>query len=251
MVNERKGFVLLKLAIISDIHGNKDALNAVLIDIQKRGIETIYNLGDSLYGPLFPLETYEIITRSNIQNIRGNCDRILLEKNDENSTVQYVQDLLQEDHKEWLSNLPFSIETEDFYFCHGTPTSDEKYLLEEMSASGPLLKKTEEILKMVNGISQKVIFCAHTHIPRVVYLPNDKMVINPGSVGLPAYEDSSPIYHKMESGSPLANYTIVSKQIEEWIVEQIHVPYNRDAAILQSEKKGRKDWAIALKTGRI
>ena len=137
------------------------------------------------------------------------------------------------------------------YFCHGTPTSDESYLLEEMGPNGASLKKTEDILKLINGISQHLIFCAHTHIPRVVYLPNNKIVINPGSVGLPAYEDELPIYHKMESGSHHANYTIVTKIEDDWMIEQISIPYNRDAAIIQSEKNERTDWAVALQTGRI
>lgn len=241
----------MRTAIISDIHGNIDALQAVLLDIKNRGIQNIYNLGDSLYGPLFPIETYKLLVKENIQNIRGNCDRILLDPNSNNPTVQYVQNLLQEEHKEWISNLPFSLQTEDFYFCHGTPTNDESYLLEEMSSNGSTLKKTEDILKLVNGISQNIIFCAHTHIPRVVYLPNNKIVINPGSVGLPAYEDTLPIYHKMESGSPYANYTIVTKKKDDWMIEQILIPYSREAAIIQSEKNGRNDWVKALQTGRI
>lgn len=241
----------MRAAIISDIHGNIDALQAVLLDIKNRGIQNIYNLGDSLYGPLFPIETYKLLVKENIQNIRGNCDRILLDPNSNNPTVQYVQNLLEEEHKEWISNLPFSLQTEDFYFCHGTPTNDESYLLEEMSSNGSILKKTEDILKLVNGISQNIIFCAHTHIPRVVYLPNNKIVINPGSVGLPAYEDTLPIYHKMESGSPYANYTIVTKKKDDWMIEQILIPYSREAAIIQSEKNGRTDWVKALQTGRI
>lgn len=241
----------MRTAIISDIHGNIDALQAVLLDIKNRGIQNIYNLGDSLYGPLFPIESYKLLVEENIQNIRGNCDRILLDRNSNNPTVQYVQNLLEEEHKEWISNLPFSLQTEDFYFCHGTPTNDENYLLEGMSSTGSTLKKTEDILKLVNGISQNIIFCAHTHIPRVVYLPNNKIVINPGSVGLPAYEDTLPIYHKMESGSPYANYTIVTKKKDDWMIEQILIPYNREAAIIQSEKNGRNDWVKALQTGRI
>lgn len=241
----------MRTAIISDIHGNIDALQAVLLDIKNRGIQNIYNLGDSLYGPLFPIETYKLLVKENIQNIRGNCDRILLDPNSNNPTVQYVQNLLEDEHKEWISNLPFSLQTEDFYFCHGTPTNDESYLLEEMSSNGSTLKKTEDILKLVNGISQNIIFCAHTHIPRVVYLPNNKIVINPGSVGLPAYEDTLPIYHKMESGSPYANYTIVTKRKDDWMIEQILIPYSREAAIIQSEKNGRNDWVKALQTGRI
>ncbi|QCR31971.1 metallophosphoesterase [Lysinibacillus sp. SGAir0095] len=242
----------MRTAIISDIHGNIDALQAVLVDIKNRGIKDIYNLGDHFYGPLFPLETYKLLVKEkHIRNIRGNCDRILLDIHSENPTVQYVQTMLEEEHKEWIANLPFSLQTEEFYFCHGTPTSDESYLLEEMSPNGSRLKKTEDILKLVNGISQNIIFCAHTHIPRVVYLPNNKIVINPGSVGLPAYEDELPIYHKMESGTPHANYTIVTKKENDWLIEHIHIPYNREAAILQSKKCGRIDWVKALQTGRI
>ena len=241
----------MKTAIISDIHGNVDALQAVLLDIKNRDIKDIYNLGDSLYGPLFPIETYKLLVKENIQTISGNGDRILLDIHTNNPTIKYVQDLLDEEHKDWISDLPFSLQTEEFYFCHGTPTSDESYLLEEMNPRGSSLKKTEDILKLINGISQNIIFCAHSHIPRVVYLPNNKIVINPGSVGLPAYEDELPILHKMESGSPHARYAIVTKIEDDWIIEQISIPYNRDAAIIQSEKNGRVDWAVALQTGRI
>lgn len=241
----------MKTAIISDIHGNVDALQAVLLDIRNRDIKDIYNLGDSLYGPLFPIETYKLLVKENIQTISGNGDRILLDTHTNNPTIKYVQHLLDEGHKDWISGLPFSLETEEFYFCHGTPTSDETYLLEEMNPNGSSLKKTEDILKLINGISQNIIFCAHSHIPRVVYLPNNKIVINPGSVGLPAYEDELPIHHKMESGSPHARYTIVTKIEDDWMIEQISIPYNRDAAIKQSEKNGRVDWVVALQTGRI
>lgn len=108
----------MKIAVISDIHGNKNALKAVLEDIEFRNIDMIYNLGDSLYGPLFPLETYEILKNTDIKSVTGNCDRILLQSSSENQTVQYVIDMLKDEHKNWLLNLPFSIQTEDFYFCH-------------------------------------------------------------------------------------------------------------------------------------
>ncbi|MFJ8531486.1 hypothetical protein [Bacillus sp. NPDC094106] len=55
----------------------------------------------------------------------------------------------------------------------------------------------------------------------------------------------------MESGSPFTNYTIVTKQENDWMIEQLHIPYNRDEAINKSEINGRLDWARALKTGRI
>lgn len=240
----------MKVAIIADIHGNADALRAVLKDIENRGINQIYNLGDSLYGPLYPLETYQLLQNFNIKSINGNCDRLLLQESS-NETVRYVQTLLSDKHRTWLSNLPNTLEEDDFFYCHGTPTSDEVYLLEELSPNGATLKETEEILKLVEGITQKLIFCAHTHVPRVVYLPDDRIIINPGSVGLPAYEDELPVPHKMESHSPFANYTIVTKHETGWMIDQLHIPYNQERSIIRSVENGREDWAKALETGRM
>lgn len=241
----------MKIAVLSDIHGNKDALKAVLEDIKYRGIDKIYNLGDTLYGPLFPLETYEMIKNTNIKSISGNCDRILLASSSENPTVQYVINVLSEEHKSWLINLPFSIQTDDFYFCHASPENDELYMLNEITPNGVALKQTEEIMKLVKDIPQNIIFCGHSHFPTIVYLPNNKIIINPGSVGLPAYEEAEPFYYKMESGTPFANYTVVEKRNGEWMIEQLSIPYDTKVAIKQSEVQNRSDWARALKCGRV
>ena len=241
----------MKIAVISDIHGNKDALKAVLEDIKYKSIDKIYNLGDTLYGPLFPLETYEMIKSTDIKSVSGNCDRILLQSSSENPTVQYVLDMLTEEHKSWLMNLPFSIQTVDFYFCHASPENDELYMLNEITPNAVTLKQTEEIMKLVKDIPQNIIFCGHSHLPTTVYLPNNKIIINPGSVGLPAYEEVEPSYYKIESGTPFANYTVVEKRNGEWIIEQLSIPYDTTEVIKQSEAQNRSDWARALKCGRV
>jgi len=241
----------VKIAVLSDIHGNKDALKAVLENIKYRNIDRVYNLGDTLYGPLFPLETYEMIKSTDIKGVSGNCDRILLQSSSENPTIQYVLDMLTEEHKSWLLNLPFSIQTDDFYFCHASPENDELYMLNEITQNGVTIKQTEEIMNFVKDIPQNIIFCGHSHLPTIVYLPNNKIIINPGSVGLPAYEEEEPFYYKIESGTPFANYTVVEKRNDEWIIEQLSVPYDTTEVIKQSEDQNRPDWARALKCGRV
>ncbi|WP_223556059.1 MULTISPECIES: metallophosphoesterase family protein [Lysinibacillus] len=241
----------MKIAVLSDIHGNKDALKAVLENIKYRNIDRVYNLGDTLYGPLFPLETYEMIKSTDIKGVSGNCDRILLQSSSENPTIQYVLDMLTEEHKSWLLNLPFSIQTDDFYFCHASPENDELYMLNEITPNGVTIKQTEEIMNFVKDIPQNIIFCGHSHLPTIVYLPNNKIIINPGSVGLPAYEEEEPFYYKIESGTPFANYTVVEKRNDEWIIEQLSVPYDTTEVIKQSEDQNRPDWARALKCGRV
>lgn len=241
----------MKIAVISDIHGNKDALKAVLEDVKNRNIDCVYNLGDTLYGPLFPLETFEMIKCIDMKSISGNCDRILLQSSSENPTVQYVLDNLTEEHKCWLTSLPFSIQTDDFYFCHASPENDELYMLNEITPNGVTLKQTEEIMNLVKDIPQHIIFCGHSHLPTIVYLPNNKIIINPGSVGLPAYEEVEPFYYKIESGTPFANYTVVEKRNGEWIIEQVSIHYDTMDVIKQSEAQNRSDWARALKRGRV
>lgn len=241
----------MNVAVLSDIHGNKDALKAVLDDIQQRNIVSIYNLGDILYGSLFRLETYDLLKGMDIKSVSGNCDRILLQASSDNLTAQYVIDMLENEHKNWLNNLPFSIQTEDFYFCHASPKSDEQYLLHDITLNDAILKQPQDIMNLVKEIPQNIIFCGHSHLSDIVYLPNGKVIVNPGSVGLPAYEEEEPFYYKMESGTPFANYTIVEKRDGRWIFEQINITYDVTDAIKQSEKLNRPDWACALKFGHV
>ncbi|MFK4292725.1 putative phosphoesterase [Bacillus sp. RC240] len=242
----------MKIAIISDIHGNSHALKSVLKDITRRKVEMIINLGDSVYGPLDPLGAIEILMSNEMIHIKGNCDRMLWEPIQEQSaTLTFVQNQLTKNHIDWLKQHPSQFIVDDILFCHGTPTSDEVYLLEEMDENGAVLKSEKNIMDQLQNIEQKIIVCGHTHIPRVVYLANGKIIINPGSVGLPAYKDELPVLHKMESGTPHAKYVVIEKNLGEWIIEQISVPYNWEEAAGLAVQQERQDWAQALKTGKV
>ncbi|MGE7850521.1 metallophosphoesterase family protein [Bacillus paramycoides] len=242
----------MKIAIISDVHGNSHALKSVLKDIARHKVEMIINLGDCVYGPLDPLGTIEILMSSEMIHIKGNCDRMLWEPIQEQSTtLTFVQNQLTNNHIDWLKQHPSQFIVDDILFCHGTPTSDEVYLLEEIGENGAVLKNEKIIMDQLQNIEQKIIICGHTHIPRVVYLTNGKVIINPGSVGLPAYKDELPVVHKMESGTPHAKYVIMEKNAQDWLIEQISVSYNWEEAAQLAENSDRHDWAIALRTGRI
>jgi predicted phosphodiesterase len=67
-----------KIDVISDIHNNSWALKSTLNDIENKNVDVIFNLGDSLYGPLDPIGTYNLIIENNIKCISGNEDRLLL-----------------------------------------------------------------------------------------------------------------------------------------------------------------------------
>jgi len=76
----------MKIALLSDIHGNIPALEAVYQSIKEKGILEIYNLGDSLHGPLWPEETAQFLINNNIKSIMGNEDEVLIKSRNLNET---------------------------------------------------------------------------------------------------------------------------------------------------------------------
>ena len=81
-------------------------------------------------------------------------------------------------------------------------------------------------------------------------LPGGQTVVNPGSVGLPAYWDDLPHPHVMETGSPHARYSVISYSEFGWSVTDRIVPYDCESAAETANRNGRPDWAEWLKTGR-
>lgn len=239
------------IAVISDIHSNADALEAVLHDIDSRGIQTIVNLGDTLFGPLDPIKTAELLMeRPGMIHIMGNCDRYLLQEQMESVTFQYVKPLLTPDMLNWIGAFQKQWIHDDLLFCHGTPYADDVYLLENVAPYGIDEKSPNALMVELTGIAQKVIFCGHSHVPKSVWLPDGKLVVNPGSVGLPAYFEEEPYPHSMESKTPHAKYVTVKPQAGSWQVAHISVPYDFEKAARKAEENGRTDYAHAIRTGR-
>lgn len=244
----------MKFAVLSDIHGNLWALTAVLDDANRRGVERFINLGDILYGPLEPRKTYKLLQSIDAVTIQGNEDREVYEFTREQShpTLTYMVEELGNEPIEWLASLPkTAVIDEELFACHGIPQSDCIYLLEEVTSGLPAIRHETAILNYLEGIDYPVVLCGHSHIPRVVQLSTGQLVINPGSVGVPAYDDVLPNYHRMQNYSPLASYAILEKQNDIWQVELLKIPYEVHLAVEQAKQRGREDWADWIKTGRV
>jgi putative phosphoesterase len=244
---------LNRFAVLSDIHGNLLALEAVLADIAAQAVAYTVNLGDHLQGPLDPIGTAERLMSLDLPNVRGNCDRLLYEEGTivaAGSTLAANRKALTATHKRWLSAMPQTLTLGDVLLCHGTPWADDVYLLEEVTPRGTRMKRTDEIAPMLHGIAAHLILCGHSHQSRAVSMPNGALLVNPGSVGLPAYTEESPYPHAMETGSPHARYGIVTRSGDAWQVEHRAVVYEWEAAAQLAECNGRSDWAAWLRTGR-
>ena len=136
------------------------------------------------------------------------------------------------------------------FCCHGTPVRDDEYLLERVAETGVTPATGGELEAALAGVRKRVVLCGHSHVARVVLLSGGQLVVNPGSVGLPAYSDDTPWPHAMESGSPHARYAILEEGAAGWTVEHVAVPYDWEAAAGAARRNGRPDWVDWLRTGR-
>jgi putative phosphoesterase len=241
------------IAVIADVHGNTWALDAALNDIRRRGIERIVNLGDCVYGSLDPAGTADRLMDPNIISIAGNQDRDVFAPTDEvrrSADHHFVTGQLSAAQVDWLRNLPATQVIDDILLCHGTPQSDETYLLEAVTPQGVILSDAATIMTHLRDVSQMLVLCGHSHVPRTVWLPDGRLIVNPGSVGVSAYEHDVPYPHIMEAGSPHARYAILTRQPHGWMVEQVAVPYAWSEAAAVARRNGRSDRARWIETGR-
>ena len=131
------------------------------------------------------------------------------------------------------------------------PSDDRIYLLEDVASGLPIVREDAVIAHHLEDVNYPVILCGHSHIARVVQLSSGQLIINPGSVGVPAYDDDVPNYHEMQNHSPLASYAVLEKQDSSWQVDLLKIPYDVDSAVEQAQRQGREDWAYWIKTGRV
>jgi diadenosine tetraphosphatase ApaH/serine/threonine PP2A family protein phosphatase len=208
------------------------------------------NLGDILSGPLWPRETADYLMARDWITIAGNHERQLLNDPPERigPSDRYAREALDQRHLEWLRSLPATWElSADVFLCHGTPQSDLVYFLEEVENGGTRAATRDEARERAGGRGERLILCGHSHVARAVELGDGRSVANPGSVGLQAYESDHPRPHVVENGSPLARYGILDG-VDLTIVE---VAYDHESAAMRAERNNRRDWAVALRTGRM
>lgn len=212
---------MAKTAIISDIHGNLEALEAVLAHIDQQGIKEVFCLGDIVgYGPN-PIECTDLIRSSCQLTIRGNHDEALIHgavgfNQLARQAIEWTRKVMK--RKFWrpasierwnfLENLPVKMEWEGFLLVHGSPRDPtSEYILDRDIWN---LKMFAEIFSKF----ERVCFVGHTHIAGIFYegprfVPQRevegpfqyegvKMAINVGSVGQPRDRDPRACYLTVE-----------------------------------------------------
>ena len=257
----------MRIAVLADIHGNLLALQAVLADLERRGADLVVDLGDCVSGPLWPRETLQLLAELRAPTVRGNHDRQVatLLPQEMGPSDRFAHGELTSQERARLGALPkTAFVAEGVLACHGTPVRDDAYLIEEIADGRLRPARPEAVAERLRDegageADSRVVLCGHSHRPGLVWLQGGRLVLNPGSVGGPAYEDTSPP-HVSESGSPLARYALLDldplaaglgQPLGSAVraVELLAVPYAHEEAARRAEANERLDWAHALRTG--
>jgi len=195
----------MRLAIISDIHGNLHSLELVLTDLDQANVDQVVCLGDvASLGPE-PREVIALLRERKIPTVMGNHDNYLLNPELTKSQHPWLRELelwcrklLSEDDLDVLSafqpQISFTLDENTTITCfHGSPQSNEKFLFPDTSA--------ETMDEVFEGQSTNLFAGGHTHV-QMLRQHKGLTLLNPGSVGMPfEYPTPGPdmrSYHRAE-----------------------------------------------------
>lgn len=210
----------MKLAVLSDIHGNLTALNAVLEDINKSEIDGYIIAGDHVIDCPQNNEVLEKIKNLDAYVIKGNREKYIMnyhngmhsewDNHKQMAAVVWAYNNMDEDNINYIDNLPEQLNIslanmDTIRVVHGSPFNISEQLFPD--------KYPERIEKSLRSIKESVLICGHTHESwsKIVH---KKLVVNPGSVGIPFNDNMC------------AEYAILTWMDNRWIASHHQVKYD-------------------------
>jgi putative phosphoesterase len=252
----------MRIAVISDIHGNLVSLEAVLRVLDGEGVDDVVCLGDvAATGPQ-PREVVERLRSRGIPVIMGNADEWLINPSvvaggdeDARRIVElnlWCRRQLTPTELEYIGGFPATREVVLGYglkmlCCHGSPQSNMDRILSTTGIS--------DLQRMLSGVEAEIVACGHTHIQMFRRYMN-RVIVNPGSVGMP-YDVTPGLPGLNPAGArmrnpPWAEYAIVSSAGQGLEINIRRTPINREAVIqaafdsaMPNPDWWTRDWRLA------
>ncbi len=258
-----------RIAILSDVHGNITALNTVIEDIEKRGINKIYCLGDSVVKGANPSKVIDLLREKCEVILLGNCDEIICRPNIEPGRF-WSRDKIGEERANFIYNCPISYE---FYISghlvrlfHASPFSlehifnpmypnaDTIYSTKIINNPNDLFKNTEFIGKTEKDPIPDVIGYGHLHTPNL-YRYGNKTIFNVGSVGAPVEMMNSGEENLKSKFSTMSSYLIIEGELGALNLSSIsfnfvRIPYDIEKEIKYLEESDMPNKEVIIKSLR-
>jgi putative phosphoesterase len=175
----------VRVAALYDIHGNLPALEAVLAEVEREGVDAIVVGGDIVAGPPQPREAVELVrSLPDAHCIRGNADRLFDDEFAGDEGLAWLLERLDGEQARWLAGLPFSVVLGDTLYVHATPVDDTTIVTE--------LTTDEKLAGLLAGVEQRRVVAGHTHM-QLERRVGETLFVNAGSVGRP-YEGRTGAY---------------------------------------------------------
>lgn len=212
------------ITVFGDIHGNLPALEAVLRNIDGRGLPNLYCLGDLVGYGTFPNEVVQLIRERRIPTLMGNYDQGVGSDSDDcgcaykteverkrgELSIAWSNARTSADNKAFLRALPAHIPVQlgdlQVLLVHGSPRKVNEYMFED--------RPDDYFERILDAAAVDVIVCGHTHLPYHKLLPSGRHIVNAGSVGKPKDHD------------PRACYVSLKAEGRNLIVQFIRIPYD-------------------------
>ncbi len=216
----------MRYAIISDIHSNLEALEAVIAACQDEGVRAYFCAGDIVGYGANPNECVERIKSLKAVSVAGNHDWAVAGKIDfshfhpvAQAAVEWTQKHVLPGHQDFLKQLPLTFKNQELMMAHGTLYKPDKFFyLTDMSQAADTFYLMDT----------KLCFLGHTHVPKVIVQKPDQMeyldsryvelrkpyryIVNAGSVGQP------------RDGNPDASFCIYDPDLERLEIKRVHYP---------------------------
>jgi predicted phosphodiesterase len=218
----------MRVAILSDIHGNAVALEACLDDLaHEGGADRIVAAGDLCMDGPRPKRVLRRLREIGASIVRGNTDRMIAlddptdYADEERDAIRWQRGALGQDWVAWLGAAPATLAFGDgpdgLLVTHATPQRDDEHVWPD--ASG------EQLERITAGIVQKTLAFGHLHVPYVRRW-RDRLLVNVASAGLP------------KDGDPRAHYAILTRRVDGWSVRQRRIAYDVDKVERQLRRSG-------------
>lgn len=225
-----------RIAILSDIHGNMPALEAVLEDIKLRNIDEVVCIGDLIGKGPEPSKVIASVKENCDVVIQGNWDEFILNDSDSQS-IQWQQNQLSEEDKIYLKHLPFCYEFmlgNKFIRCvHASPRSVHERIspFKPLEQQETLFENSEQTLNICGNRTPDYFVYGDIHYACVKPIDGKGVLVNVGSVGNPLE-------------IPEASYCILEQVGKSVGVQLVRVPYDKEAVLNIAIEVGLPDFEV-------